>query len=126
MSEEERSQQRREQDKDPQGGMLNEWVESPNEKQRKTRILLVVIFTRVHTMNRHSVQVWQGKRGRLPSVPNVTRIEGRSGVAQGGFRKRRTDPQRRATSICVMLSKDSPVSVGAEKQTSKLRDKSNE
>ena len=71
MSEEERSQQRREQDKVPQGGMLNEWVESPNEKQRKTRILLVVIFTRVHTMNRHSVQVWQGKRGSPASVPNV-------------------------------------------------------
>ena len=38
----------------------------------------------------------------------------------------RKDPQRRATSICVMLSGESPVPVGAEKQTSKLRDKSKE
>ena len=105
---------------------MNEWVESRNEKQRKTRVLLEVIFTRVHKANRHSVQVWQEKRGSLASVPNVTRIEGLSRVAQGGFRKRRTDPQRRATSICVMLSGYSPVPVGAEKQTSKLRDKSKE
>ena len=103
---------------------MNERVESPNEKQRKTRVPLVVIFMRVHTTNRNPVQVWQGKRSRLASAPNVTGIEGQSGVAQGGFRKRRTDPQRRATSICVMLSRDSPVPVGAEKQTSKLRDKS--
>ena len=95
---------------------MNERVESRNEKQRKMRVPLVVIFT----ATRHSVQAWKEKRGSLASVPNVTRIEGLSGVAQGGFRKRIMDPQERATSICVELSGYSPVPVGAEKQTSKL------
>ena len=45
--------------------MLNEWVESRDEKQRKTRVPLVVIFTRVHTANRHPSKYGKGKEVAL-------------------------------------------------------------